>query len=58
MSTASASKALCDTPGCGEPSSLRCPTCVKANIKDGSNFCSQVLDKKKTFFNLKMCFYF
>jgi methionyl aminopeptidase len=32
---------VCDTPNCGKPSKLRCPTCVKANIKEGSNFCSQ-----------------
>lgn len=32
---------LCDTPGCGKPSKLRCPTCVKANVKEGSHFCSQ-----------------
>jgi len=31
----------CDTPGCGKPSKLRCPTCVKNNISKGSNFCSQ-----------------
>lgn len=33
---------LCDTPGCGNLSKLRCPTCIKANVKEGSNFCSQV----------------
>ncbi len=33
----------CDTPGCGKPSKLRCPTCVKNNIVKGSNFCSQVI---------------
>ncbi len=32
----------CDTPGCGKPSKLRCPTCVKTEIVKGSNFCSQV----------------
>lgn len=36
------SNILCDTPSCGKPSKLRCPTCIKLNIKDGSNFCSQV----------------
>jgi hypothetical protein len=35
---------LCDTPNCGKVSKLRCPTCLKLEIKDGSNFCSQVLD--------------
>lgn len=33
---------LCDTPGCGKPSKLRCPTCITKNIKEGSNFCAQV----------------
>lgn len=36
------SAAECDTPGCGKPSKLRCPTCVKSQIVAGSNFCSQV----------------
>ncbi|KAI8816675.1 peptidase M24, structural domain-containing protein [Fimicolochytrium jonesii] len=26
---------------CGSPSKLRCPTCMKLNIVDGSHFCSQ-----------------
>ena len=34
---------ICDTPGCGKPSKLRCPTCIKLSIKDGSYFCSQVM---------------
>ena len=38
----SASITVCDTPGCGKPSKLRCPNCVKSNVKAGSNFCSQV----------------
>ena len=38
----STTAAQCDTPGCGKPSKLRCPTCVKAEIVKGSNFCSQV----------------
>lgn len=33
---------MCDTIGCGNVSKLRCPTCIKLNIKEGSNFCSQV----------------
>lgn len=33
---------ICDTPGCGKVSKLRCPTCIKSGIKEGSNFCSQV----------------
>ena len=35
------SEVLCDTIGCGKLCKLRCPTCVKANMKEGSNFCSQ-----------------
>jgi methionyl aminopeptidase len=35
------SAALCNTTGCGKPSKLRCPTCIKQNITDGSHFCSQ-----------------
>jgi hypothetical protein len=30
----------CETPGCGEPAKLQCPTCIKLNIQ-GSFFCSQ-----------------
>ena len=30
----------CETPGCGEPAKLQCPTCIKLNIR-GSFFCSQ-----------------
>jgi len=30
----------CETPGCGEPARLQCPTCIKLNIQ-GSFFCSQ-----------------
>ncbi|RKO88897.1 peptidase M24, structural domain-containing protein [Blyttiomyces helicus] len=26
---------------CGEPAKLRCPTCIKNNITEGSHFCSQ-----------------
>ena len=37
------SEILCDTPGCGKPSNLRCPTCISKNIKEGSNFCAQVI---------------
>ena len=37
-----AKELLCDTLNCGKVSKLRCPTCIKANIKEGSNFCSQV----------------
>ena len=40
---------LCDTPNCGKVSKLRCPTCIKANIKEGSNFCSQVSDLDRRF---------
>jgi hypothetical protein len=36
------SSILCDTPSCGKPSKLRCPTCIKLSINDGSNFCTQV----------------
>ncbi|XP_065191224.1 methionine aminopeptidase 1-like [Sycon ciliatum] len=32
--------AICETVGCGKPSKLRCPTCVKLGIP-GSFFCSQ-----------------
>jgi len=30
----------CETPGCGLPAKLQCPTCIKLNIQ-GSFFCSQ-----------------
>lgn len=40
------SEILCDTPGCGKPSKLRCPTCIAKNIKEGSNFCAQDCFKK------------
>jgi len=43
MSAAIAS-AVCDTPGCGEPAKLQCPTCIKLNIP-GSFFCSQTCFK-------------
>jgi hypothetical protein len=33
---------VCVTPGCSQPASLRCPTCIKQEI-NGSFFCSQVI---------------
>jgi len=39
MSTTIGSR-VCDTPGCGEPAKLQCPTCIKLGIP-GSFFCSQ-----------------
>ncbi len=43
---------LCDTPGCGKPSKLRCPTCVQKDIQGGSNFCNQVTAFLKLTLNL------
>ncbi|XP_062509464.1 methionine aminopeptidase 1-like [Corticium candelabrum] len=31
---------VCETPGCGKPSKLQCPTCIKLEINN-SYFCSQ-----------------
>ncbi len=39
------SSVKCDTVGCINLAKFRCPTCIKLNIKDGSNFCSQVQSK-------------
>ncbi len=46
------SETLCDTPGCGKQSKLRCPTCVQKDIQDGSNFCNQVTAFLKLTLNL------
>lgn len=35
---------ICVTPGCSQPASLRCPTCVKQDI-NGSFFCTQVSER-------------
>lgn len=35
-----ADHATCETPNCGKPASLQCPTCIKIGIK-GSVFCNQ-----------------
>lgn len=32
---------LCETPGCGHPAKLQCPTCIKLNLPQ-CHFCSQV----------------
>jgi methionyl aminopeptidase len=32
---------ICQTPNCGKPASLQCPTCIKLGIKDESHFCDQ-----------------
>ncbi|KAI9312688.1 hypothetical protein BX666DRAFT_812579 [Dichotomocladium elegans] len=36
---------ICQTPDCGKPAKLQCPTCLKLGI-DGSFFCSQECFKK------------
>lgn len=45
-SEAKQAEVSCDTIGCGQLSKFRCPTCIKLNLKEGSNFCSQECFKK------------
>ncbi|KAF7732358.1 Methionine aminopeptidase 1 [Apophysomyces ossiformis] len=42
---ADVSDKVCQTPGCGKPAKLQCPTCIKLKI-EGSFFCSQECFKK------------
>eukprot|EP00039_Didymoeca_costata_P011533 m.162483 g.162483 ORF g.162483 m.162483 type:complete len:370 (+) comp15205_c0_seq2:273-1382(+) len=59
----SASKQPCAQPkvpqcaglGCDKPAKLRCPTCSKGGITDGSYFCSQDCFKKNWTTHKKLC---
>jgi hypothetical protein len=43
------SSVQCDTIGCSNLAKFRCPTCIKLNIIQGSNFCSQVIKNRQNF---------
>ncbi|CAM9940254.1 unnamed protein product, partial [Discosporangium mesarthrocarpum] len=32
---------LCETPGCGKPGAMACPTCIKLGLPP-SRYCTQV----------------
>ncbi|CDS05260.1 hypothetical protein LRAMOSA07789 [Lichtheimia ramosa] len=42
----STTESICSAVSCDRPAHLRCPTCVKQNIVEGSSFCSQDCFKK------------